>query len=159
MLALRKAIAPVARLQLASASSVRRMPVRNRGFFHTPDPTEEDREFIAQNVARNPVFVFSKTSCGFCDRVKELFDHYEYPYGVVELNEIDNGGRVQEALRQETGQTTVPNIFINGANIGGADKTLQLARSGDLAAMVEEALKNAEATSQAKKQSMSASLF
>jgi glutaredoxin 3 len=37
-----------------------------------------------------------------------------------------------------TGRNTVPNIYINGKNIGGCNETLQLAKSGELRKLLDE---------------------
>ena len=48
----------------------------------------------------------------------------------------DNGPAYQDVLLELTGQRTVPNIFINGAHIGGCDKLLTLHSTGELAKMI-----------------------
>ena len=44
----------------------------------------------------------------------------------------DNGAAVQEALKDITKQSTVPNVFINGDHVGGCDSTLAAFSSGKL---------------------------
>ena len=40
------------------------------------------------------------------------------------------GAEIQEALKQRTGQNTVPNVFVNGEHVGGCDDTLQVSARG-----------------------------
>ena len=41
-----------------------------------------------------------------------------------------------EALKELTGQETVPNIFINGKHVGGCDSTIAAHSRGDLSRMI-----------------------
>ena len=43
-----------------------------------------------------------------------------------------NGAEVQAALESRTGQSTVPNTFINGVHVGGASDTLEKHKQGAL---------------------------
>ena len=45
---------------------------------------------------------------------------------------IDNGTTIHEKLKEMTGQRTVPNVFIRGKHIGGADDTIKLHDEGKL---------------------------
>lgn len=49
---------------------------------------------------------------------------------------MSEGGSIQNALAQMTGQRTVPNVFVNGKHLGGNDDTQASFRSGALAQMV-----------------------
>lgn len=51
---------------------------------------------------------------------------------VIELDEVDNGAAIQDALKTLTGQRTVPNVFIKGEHLGGNDVTQAAAKSGKL---------------------------
>lgn len=44
----------------------------------------------------------------------------------------DNGTTIHEKLKEVTGQKTVPNVFIRGKHIGGADYTVKLHEEGKL---------------------------
>jgi glutaredoxin 3 len=51
---------------------------------------------------------------------------------VHELNKMEDGPDVQQALLELTGQRTVPNVFIKGNHIGGNDDTQAAAKSGKI---------------------------
>jgi glutaredoxin 3 len=51
---------------------------------------------------------------------------------IFELDKMDNGAAIQDALLDMTGQRTVPNVFVNGKQLGGNDKTQAAAKSGEL---------------------------
>lgn len=90
-------------------------------------------------VNSNPVVVFSKTYCGYCKRVKQLLTQLGARYKVVELDGEADGGELQEALGEWTGQKTVPNVFIGGKHIGGCDAVLEKHQSGQLLLLLKEA--------------------
>nr|GEX11778.1 glutaredoxin [Tanacetum cinerariifolium] len=87
--------------------------------------SEEDIQMALSNVKQivsaNPAVVFSKTYCGYCKRVKQLFSELNVAYKLLELDEESNGDEIQSALKEWTGQSTVPNVFIAGKHIGGCD--------------------------------------
>lgn len=65
------------------------------------------------------VFVASKTYCPYCTAAKKLINEVYPEAFVLELDKIEDGDDIQNALAKITGQRTVPNIFINGKHIGG----------------------------------------
>jgi len=93
-------------------------------------------EEVDRLVAANPVMVFSKTTCPFCAKIKDLFEGLKIQIGVLELNEVDNGAEIQAALLEKTGQKTVPNVFINGQHIGGCSDTLKLHENNELLPLI-----------------------
>ncbi|VVB17824.1 unnamed protein product [Arabis nemorensis] len=90
-------------------------------------------------VSSYPVVVFSKTYCGYCQRVKQLLTQLGASFKVLELDEMSDGGEIQSALSEWTGQTTVPNVFIKGKHIGGCDKVTETNKQGKLAPLLTEA--------------------
>lgn len=74
--------------------------------------------------------MFSKSYCPFCKNAKGLFDSLDAKYKAIELNQVDDGDNIQEALKQITGQRTVPNIFIGGIHIGGSSDLEDVDRDG-----------------------------
>ncbi|MFS7924372.1 putative thioredoxin-disulfide reductase [Helianthus anomalus] len=62
-----------------------------------------------------------KTWCGYCKSVKKLFSKLNVSYKVIELDEESDGGEIQSTLKEWTGQSIVPNVFIGGKHSGGSD--------------------------------------
>ncbi|XP_075430704.1 thioredoxin reductase 3 [Ascaphus truei] len=91
------------------------------------------REFIHSNL----VMVFSKSTCPYCIRVKELFVSLGIDYTALELDQSDEGASIQEMLFEMTGQRTVPNVFVNKTHVGGSDKTLQAHQNGSLQKLLD----------------------
>ena len=90
-------------------------------------------------VSSNPVVVFSKTFCPYCIRVKELLSQLGATYKAVELDAESDGSEIQSALKEWTGQQTVPNVFIGGNHIGGCDATMNLNNQGKLVPLLTQA--------------------
>ncbi|XP_057983888.1 glutaredoxin-like isoform X2 [Malania oleifera] len=72
-------------------------------------------------VSSTPVVVFSKSFCPFCVEVKKLLSDMGASFKAIELDTESDGGEIQSALLEWTGQRTVPNVFIGGVHIGGCD--------------------------------------
>ncbi|OMH25704.1 glutathione peroxidase [Motiliproteus sp. MSK22-1] len=64
-----------------------------------------------------PVTLFARPGCGHCLRAKQLLDEKGLRYEEIQLGRDVN----HRGLKAVTGRQTVPQIFINGVHIGGAD--------------------------------------
>ncbi|OJD32073.1 glutaredoxin [Diplodia corticola] len=67
----------------------------------------------------NAVAVFSKSYCPYCRATKSLLSEQGAKYFAIELDQVDDGAAIQDALEELTGQRSVPNIFIDKKHIGG----------------------------------------
>lgn len=101
-------------------------------------------EHVKKLINEKDIFVASKTYCPYCRAtLKTLFQDLKVPESkaiVLQLDEMDDGAEIQEALREITGQTTVPNTFIKGQHIGGNDNLQSLRKSGKLDALLKPIL-------------------
>ncbi|MCJ1372629.1 hypothetical protein MMC20_003854 [Loxospora ochrophaea] len=88
-------------------------------------------------IDENAVAVFSKSYCPYCKASKALLSELGAKYYLIELDQVDDGADIQNALREITNQSSVPNIFINKQHIGG-NSDLQ-ARKGDLPTLLKDA--------------------
>ncbi|XP_078597168.1 thioredoxin reductase 1, cytoplasmic-like [Branchiostoma floridae x Branchiostoma japonicum] len=93
---------------------------------------------IQKYIADNKVMVFSKSYCPFCKKIKDLFNSLSVTFTALELDQIENGGDLQNALHEVSGQKTVPNVYIKQEHIGGCDDTLKLHSDQKLLPMVSE---------------------
>lgn len=76
------------------------------------------------------VEIYTKSWCGYCARAKALLESKGVPF---EEYDISMGGpRREEMLSRSNGGATVPQIFIDGAHIGGSDDMAALNRAGKL---------------------------
>lgn len=98
--------------------------------------SQETITLVKDFISKNEIFVASKTYCPYCQAtLKTLFEDYKVDESktiVLQLNEMDNGKDIQDALREINGQSTVPNIYINGEHIGGNSDLQDLKTGGKL---------------------------
>jgi len=80
------------------------------------------------------VELYSKFTCPFCSRAKQLLDNKGVSYTEYEVS-MDAAKRA-EMVERAPGARTVPQIFIGGQAIGGFDDLNALERSGKLDAML-----------------------
>lgn len=95
-------------------------------------------------IGEKKVFVASKTYCPYCQAtLKTLFDDLKFPKDksiVLQLDTMDEGSDIQEALQEINGQRTVPNVYIDGKHIGGNSDLQELKASGKLEALLKDVL-------------------
>jgi glutaredoxin len=96
-------------------------------------------EYVKQLIQENKIFIFSKTSCPWCDKVKALFNSMNEKFASIELDVIENGDQVLKFLIESTQQTTVPSVFVNGAHLGGFDTTSKALNDGRLKKLLDQA--------------------
>ena len=83
-------------------------------------------EYIAPEAASpKNVTIFTRTGCPFCARAKGLLKDAGMDYDELVLNENFN----ESTIRAVSGQTSVPQIFIDGELIGGSDDLEQYLNS------------------------------
>ncbi|CAF1617437.1 unnamed protein product [Adineta ricciae] len=88
---------------------------------------------VQQLITGHKVIVFSKTTCPYCIKAKQILSKYKLKdYKVIELDEIDHGNEYQNVLGKLTNARSVPRVFIAGECIGGGDDTERLDQNGDL---------------------------
>lgn len=76
------------------------------------------------------VEIYTKAFCGYCARAKALLESKGVQY---EEYDITMGGpKRAEMLERSKGGMTVPQIFIEGAHVGGSDDLAALERVGKL---------------------------
>jgi len=63
------------------------------------------------------ISLFTKKDCPHCAHAKQLLDAQNLSYEVIELNK----DITEKSLQTITNATTVPQVYINGNHIGGAD--------------------------------------
>jgi len=75
------------------------------------------------------VTVYTTQWCPYCVRAKTLLTHKGIPFEEIDVAADD---QVREAMIAASGRRTVPQIFIDGAPIGGFEELRALDERGDL---------------------------
>lgn len=80
------------------------------------------------------VEIYTKPTCGYCHMAKELLRMKSASFAETDITTRPD--RRAEMIERAAGRSTVPQIFIGGAHIGGCDDLFALERSGKLDAML-----------------------
>ena len=75
------------------------------------------------------VLIYSTTTCGWCARARRLFAAKGVAFSEIDVNAVPGG---RDEMRQRSGRTTVPQIFICGQHVGGYDDAQALDLRGEL---------------------------
>ena len=91
-------------------------------------------EQIKNDIAANPIVIFMKGTkdmpmCGFSNQVVQILNHYGVAYKDVNVLEDPE---IRERLSEQSGWPTIPQLFVKGKLIGGADITMELHQRGEL---------------------------
>ena len=76
-----------------------------------------------------PVRIYTRALCGYCSAARELLDNKG-----VDYEELDTtlNAKLRAQMVEQSGRTTVPQIFIGDRHIGGYDDMAALDAAGEL---------------------------
>lgn len=80
------------------------------------------------------VEIYSTMWCGYCARARALLQRKGVAFEDIDIEQ--NGAKRDEMIKRAGGRMTVPQIFIDGAHIGGSDDLVALDRAGRLDALL-----------------------
>ena len=97
------------------------------------------KEQIVQEIDNNSIILYMKGTkempmCGFSNSVVQILNHYGVNYKDVNIL-ADPMIRVK--LSEHSGWPTIPQLFVKGKLIGGADITMELHNNGELLDMLD----------------------
>jgi len=100
-----------------------------------PETTNPIRDAIAEAISENRVILFMKGTpdqpmCGFSARTSAALQALGAPFAAVD---ILPDPRIRQELSALSGWPTIPQLFVNGELIGGADIVAEMYESGELA--------------------------
>jgi glutaredoxin 3 len=76
------------------------------------------------------VEMYTTMFCPYCTRARTLLRNKGVPF--VDIDILEQPERRAEMIQRAGGRSTVPQIFIDGAHIGGCDDLVALDRAGEL---------------------------
>jgi monothiol glutaredoxin len=96
---------------------------------------------IAAEISANKILVYGKGTktaprCGFTLETIEFFNHFGYPFEVVDV--LENMEK-REELSEMTNWPTLPKVFIDGKFYGDTDILGPMAQSGELQTVLRDA--------------------
>jgi len=98
----------------------------------------ELKEQIINDIKNNPVILYMKGTqdmpmCGFSNSVVQVLSQYGVEFKDVNVLEDPE---IRVKLSEYSNWPTIPQLFINGELIGGADITIEMHNSGALKTML-----------------------
>ena len=92
------------------------------------------KEQIINDIGNNPIVLYMKGTkempmCGFSNSVVQLLNFYGVKYKDINILEDPN---IRIKLSEHSNWPTIPQLFVNGELIGGADIAKELHESGQL---------------------------
>lgn len=96
---------------------------------------EEIRKFLENAIAENRVMLFMKGTpeeprCGFSMRTSACLNSLGIQYAAMD---ILPDPRIREELSAISNWPTIPQLFVDGKLVGGADITMEMYENGELA--------------------------
>ncbi len=85
-------------------------------------------------MSQPEVTIYTKFTCGFCARAKQLLDQKGVDY--TEHDITMGGPKRDEMQARAPGARTVPQIFVGDTHVGGSDELASLERQGKLDALL-----------------------
>ena len=91
-------------------------------------------EQIKSDISENPIILFMKGTkdmpmCGFSNQVVQILNHYGVDYKDVN---VLTDPEIRVKLSEQSGWPTIPQLFVKGKLIGGADIAMELHQNGEL---------------------------
>lgn len=80
--------------------------------------------------------IYTTMLCPFCTRAKRLLDSKSAAYEEIDI--MFHPKRRAEMVERAGGRTSVPQIFVGGAHIGGSDELQALESAGRLDSMLQD---------------------
>ena len=99
------------------------------------------KQQIVDEIGNNPIILYMKGTkdmpmCGFSNSVVQVLNHYGVEYKDVNILEDPN---IRIKLSEHSGWPTIPQLFVKGELVGGADITIELHQNGQLLDILDKA--------------------
>ncbi len=99
------------------------------------------KQQIIDDIGDNSIILYMKGTkempmCGFSNSVVQVLNHYGLDYKDINILEDPN---IRVKLSEHSGWPTIPQLFVKGELIGGADITIELHQNGQLLDILDKA--------------------
>jgi monothiol glutaredoxin len=100
----------------------------------TDETTNPMRDAIQSAIEENPVILFMKgtpeqPACGFSARTVAVLQSLSQPFAAVD---VLPDPRIRQELSSLSNWPTIPQLFVDGELVGGADIVMEMYQSGEL---------------------------
>ena len=102
--------------------------------------TSPINDWIDSQVKGNDVVLFMKGTpsfpqCGFSGQVVQILDYLGVPYSGVNVLESDD---LRHGIKTYSNWPTIPQLYLKGEFVGGADIIREMFQAGELQTLFEE---------------------
>ena len=102
------------------------------------------KEQIISDIETNPIILYMKGTkempmCGFSNSVVQVLNHYGVDYKDVNVR---TDPMIRVKLSEHSGWPTIPQLFVKGKLIGGADIAMELHNNGELLDILDTKTEN-----------------
>lgn len=91
--------------------------------------TDKQQQIAIKFTPESKILIYSKEECRFCAMAKALLERKDFSYELVDLSYNKD---LHLKLANQTGQTTVPYIFIDEKFLGGYKDLEKLSETGGI---------------------------
>jgi len=104
------------------------------------DTTNPTHDFIGQTIAANNVVLFMKgvpeqPRCGFSALVVQVLDHMAVDFVGVDVLQDE---ALRDGIKTFSDWPTIPQLYVKGEFVGGADIIKEMFQSGELKGLMAE---------------------
>jgi len=97
-------------------------------------------DWISKSVAENPVILFMKGEpeqprCGFSAVVVQILDHLGVDFVGVDVLQSE---ALREGIKSYSDWPTIPQLYVKGEFVGGADIVKEMFQTGELKGFLAE---------------------
>jgi monothiol glutaredoxin len=98
------------------------------------------QNWIKEQVTTNDVVLFMKGTkdfpqCGFSGRVTQILNYLGVPFKDINVLADQN---IREGIKAYTNWPTIPQLYVKGEFVGGADIVSEMFQTGDLQTYLSE---------------------
>ncbi|KAF7312092.1 Glutaredoxin [Mycena indigotica] len=123
------------------------LSIRPALFMRLPNSrllSQEARSKIQQAVSGSPVVLFMKGSpaapeCGYSRAVVQILGLQQVPSEKVVTYNVLADPELRNGIKEFSDWPTIPQLYVNGEFVGGADILLSMHQSGELETLFENA--------------------
>ena len=99
------------------------------------------KDQIISDIKKNSIILYMKGTkevpmCGFSNSVVQILNHYGVNY--KDINVLENPD-IRIKLSEYSNWPTIPQLFVKGELVGGADITMELHTNGQLLDILDKA--------------------
>ncbi|GAX75475.1 hypothetical protein CEUSTIGMA_g2918.t1 [Chlamydomonas eustigma] len=104
-----------------------------------PCKSDQAQDVIKADISTHPVFLYMKgvpdaPNCGFSNMACRVLDAYGVKYG---SRNVLADANIREGIKKFTEWPTIPQIFVKGEFVGGADILMSMHENGELEKLLD----------------------